>query len=164
MPVFFKLTCKADFDSKDILMQQNLLAHPRENATYCGKKCFWFALNFTYLFVCFFGTPFDAQWWVGVYWHQHSCYKNCTISLHLLRNKNFLFVKIETWNFVRFHEILCSSLYMANIVLFYSFLIQVEIKKKYYWICSLSPSNGLKLQQIEQDLNRCHYPLYNHLS
>jgi hypothetical protein len=38
MPVFFKLTCKADFDSKDKLMQQNLLAHLCENATYCGKK------------------------------------------------------------------------------------------------------------------------------
>ena len=41
-------------------------------------------------------------------------------------------------------------------------MIQVEIKKKYYWICCLSPSNGLKLQ-IEQDPNRCHYPLITYL-
>ena len=137
MPVFFKLTCKADFDSKDILMQQNLLAHPRENATYCGKKCFWFAINFTYLFVCFFGTPFDAQWWVGDRGLLASTFMLQELhNVIAFRNKIFLFVKIETWNFVRFHEILCSSLYMANIVLFYSFLIQVEIKKKYYWICS----------------------------
>ena len=29
-------------------------------------------------------------------------------------------------------KIICGNLYMANIVYFYSFLIQVEIKKKYY--------------------------------
>ena len=29
-------------------------------------------------------------------------------------------------------QILCGNLYMVNIVLFYCFLIQVEIKKKYY--------------------------------
>jgi hypothetical protein len=39
---------------------------------------------------------------------------------------------------------------MANIVYFYSFLIQVEKKKKYYWKCWLSPSNRPN-QQIRPD-------------
>ena len=54
---------------------------------------------------------------------------------------------------------LCGNLYMAIIVKFYSFLFQVEIKKKYYWHCCLSPSNGHRRHLPYFYRFRCHYPL-----
>ena len=58
---------------------------------------------------------------------------------------------------------LCGNLYMANIVYFYSFLIQVEIKKKYYYKCCLSPSNGPK-QHFKPHPTRWHYPIITYLT
>ena len=52
---------------------------------------------------------------------------------------------------------------MANIAYFYSFLIHVEIKKKYYWKYWLSPCNRPN-QQIKPQLTKWHYPLVIYLT
>ena len=136
MPVFFKLTCKADFEFKGYTDAAKLACSSSWKCYILWQKMFLIRNQF-YLFICLFfwytlrrtvmGRGLLASTFMLQELHKFIAF----------RNKTFLFVKIETWNLVRFHEILCSSLYMANIVLFYSFLIQVEIKKKYYWICSL---------------------------
>ena len=52
---------------------------------------------------------------------------------------------------------------MANIVCKKCFLFQVEIKKKCYWKCWLSPSNRPN-QQIKPYPTRWHYPLITYLT
>ena len=67
-------------------------------------------------------TNMLSQWWVGVYSQQPSCYKNCT--RNCIRNKTFLFVKIETWNFQG-----CFGGFLLFFVLFEAVLTQQALSQ-----------------------------------
>ena len=74
---------------------------------------------------------------------------------------------VTIWNFYNFQikkkivsaETICgNTVYIANIV-----CKKVEIKKRCYWKCVLSPSNRPN-QQIKPHQTRWHYPLLTYLS
>ena len=57
-----------------------------------------------------------------------------------------------------------TYVHMANIVQFYSFLIQVETKKKYYLNCCLSASKAHRPHLPYFYQFQCHYPLITYLN